>query len=200
MNNLEIKEEQGTWLWNSVCICGRHYCWSQISGSCLPWGMWETCTSLPPWWWVLAMWHVLANDIWVEGLGEAFDYMNSLLALLQRWSCKHVYHEIKARCNTKYTYGVQVLCKVTKETAVDLPDQKFNFCWGQPSGARAKFILSASAAWGLSVRVPGTDLRTANQAVLWQASHMQNRGRWTWKLAEDWWQMLAQGYTSSKKK
>ena len=55
-----------------------------------------------------------------------------------------------------------------------------------PSGAAVKSTSSALAAQGLPVQIPGVDLHTAYQAVLWQASHVEkNGGRWA--------QMLAQG-------
>ena len=38
----------------------------------------------------------------------------------------------------------------------------------------------------------GVDLCTAYQAMLWQAYHIESRGRWA--------RMLAQGHSSSKKK
>lgn len=96
-SNLEIKEEQGIWLWNSVCLYGRHYYRSPISGSCLRWSARENRTSLPLWWWVSAIGHVLANEIWAEELGGTFNYLNSLLSLpLQRWSQKYVYYRIRA--------------------------------------------------------------------------------------------------------
>ena len=43
---------------------------------------------------------------------------------------------------------------------------------GQPGGAGVKFAHSASAARGSLVRIPGVDLCTACQAMLWQASHI----------------------------
>ena len=73
---------------------------------------------------------------------------------------------------------------------------------GQPSGAAVEFMHSTSAAWGLLLWILGVDLCTACQAMLWQASHIENRGRWAQMLAqglfpqqkeEDWQRMLAQG-------
>ena len=65
-----------------------------------------------------------------------------------------------------------------------------------------EFPCSASAACGLPVEIPGMDLCTAYQAMLWQASHIQNGGRRSQMLLaqgqsssakeEDWQQMLAQ--------
>ena len=55
-----------------------------------------------------------------------------------------------------------------------------------------KSACSASAAWGSPIRIPGADLRTTWQAMLWQASHIQSRGRWAWTLA--------QGQSSSEKR
>ena len=43
---------------------------------------------------------------------------------------------------------------------------------GLPGGAVVKFAHSALAAWGLPVRILDVDLRTACQAMLWQASHI----------------------------
>ena len=43
---------------------------------------------------------------------------------------------------------------------------------GQPSGVAVKFAPSASEAQGLPVQIPGVDLLTACQAMLWQASHI----------------------------
>ena len=43
---------------------------------------------------------------------------------------------------------------------------------GQPGGVVVKFVSSALAAQGLLVWIPGVDLHTAHQAMLWQASHI----------------------------
>ena len=43
---------------------------------------------------------------------------------------------------------------------------------GRPSGTAFEFANSTSAARGLPVRIPGADLSTAYQAMLWQASHI----------------------------
>ena len=53
-------------------------------------------------------------------------------------------------------------------------------------------MCSTLTAQGSPVQIPGADLRTAYQAMLWQESHIQNRGRWA--------QMLAQGHSSSAKR
>ena len=42
---------------------------------------------------------------------------------------------------------------------------------GWPSGALVKFTYSASVARSLPVQIPGVDLHTARQAMLWQASY-----------------------------
>ena len=63
---------------------------------------------------------------------------------------------------------------------------------GQPGGTAVKFMCSASAACGLLVQIPSSDLPITYQAMLWEASHIQNRGRWL--------QMLAQGQSSSAKR
>ena len=48
-----------------------------------------------------------------------------------------------------------------------------------PGGIVVKFACSASAAWGLQVRVLGTNLHTStHQATLWQHP--------TYKIEEDW--------------
>ena len=47
-----------------------------------------------------------------------------------------------------------------------------------------KFAHSASVAPGLPVRVPGVDLHTAYQAMLWQVSHTENGGRWAETLIQ----------------
>ena len=57
-----------------------------------------------------------------------------------------------------------------------------------PGGTAVKFArFQGSLVWIL-----GAYLRTAYQAMLWQASHIDNRGRWAW--------MLAQGQSSSAKR
>ena len=43
---------------------------------------------------------------------------------------------------------------------------------GQPNGAAVKFMHSASVAQDSLVRILGMDLRTAYQAMLWQASQI----------------------------
>ena len=43
---------------------------------------------------------------------------------------------------------------------------------GRPGGTMVKFARHTLAAWGLLVWIPGTDLCTACQAMLWQASHI----------------------------
>ena len=43
---------------------------------------------------------------------------------------------------------------------------------GQPSGLEVMFACSASVAQGSLVQIPGADLCTAYQAMLWQASHI----------------------------
>ena len=56
------------------------------------------------------------------------------------------------------------------------------WCWGQfPSwsgGIVIKFMCSAVAAWGSWVRIPGMDLHSAHQAMLWR--------RPIYKIEEDW--------------
>ena len=42
---------------------------------------------------------------------------------------------------------------------------------GRPGGTAVKFACSALVARGSLVRVPGADLCTASQAMLWQASY-----------------------------
>ena len=43
---------------------------------------------------------------------------------------------------------------------------------GWPGGAEVKFSRSALAALGSPVQIPGTDLHTAWQAMLWQVCHI----------------------------
>ena len=45
------------------------------------------------------------------------------------------------------------------------------FFWSQPSGTVVKFACSASAALVSLVQIPGADLHTAHQAMLWRASY-----------------------------
>ena len=54
------------------------------------------------------------------------------------------------------------------------------------------FVCSAAVARALWVWIPGTDLHTTHQAMLWR--------RPTCKIEEDWQQMLAQGQSSSPNK
>ena len=63
---------------------------------------------------------------------------------------------------------------------------------GPAGGIEVKFSHSVLAAWGLKVWILGVDLHTAGQAML----------RWcpTYKIEEDWQQMLAQGQSFSGKK
>ena len=63
---------------------------------------------------------------------------------------------------------------------------------GQPGGVVVKFVCSTSAAQGSSISIPGTVLHTAHQAMLWWCP--------TYKIEEDWQQMLAQHQSSSPKK
>ena len=63
---------------------------------------------------------------------------------------------------------------------------------GWPNGIMVNSTCSASAARGTLVQILGVGLHAAHQAMLWQASYIQNRGR----LA----QKLAQGHSSTPKK
>ena len=47
---------------------------------------------------------------------------------------------------------------------------------GRSSGIVVKFACSTLVAQGSQVWIPGVDLHTAYQAMLWQVSHIQNRG------------------------
>ena len=71
------------------------------------------------------------------------------------------------------------------------PSKKKQFVRGQPSSAVVKFACSALVAWGLQVQILGANLHTAHQAMLW--CHP------TYKIEEDWQQLLAQGQSSSPK-
>ena len=73
---------------------------------------------------------------------------------------------------------------------------------GQPGRIVVKFPCSTSVAQSLLVRIPGVDVRTACQAMPWQASHIKQRKMgpdvssrpiFLSKKEEDWRQMLAQG-------
>ena len=50
--------------------------------------------------------------------------------------------------------------------------------WGLPGGVVVKFTHSASVAPGSQVQIPGVDLHTIHQAMLWQHP--------THKAEEDW--------------
>ena len=69
--------------------------------------------------------------------------------------------------------------------------QEWYLCSGQRGGIVVKFAHSASVTQGSRVRILGMDLDTAHQAMLWRCP--------TYKLEEDWKQMLAQGQSSSPK-
>ena len=43
---------------------------------------------------------------------------------------------------------------------------------GQPDGTVVKLARSALVAWSAPVQIPGVDLHTTFQAMLWQASHI----------------------------
>ena len=47
-----------------------------------------------------------------------------------------------------------------------------DICRGWPCGVVVKFACSALVAWGSQVWIPGADLRTTYQAMLWQMSHI----------------------------
>ena len=49
---------------------------------------------------------------------------------------------------------------------------------GWSSGEAVKFMSSALAAQGLQVRIPGADLHTAHQAMLWQHPRYKSGGEW----------------------
>ena len=44
--------------------------------------------------------------------------------------------------------------------------------WACPGGVVVKFVHSALAACGSQVQIPGANLGTAYQALLWQGSHI----------------------------
>ena len=62
-----------------------------------------------------------------------------------------------------------VLEQVTKRETRENPTyiKKIRYR-GWPSGVVVKFEHSALASWGSRVRIPGADLCTAHQAMLWQ--------------------------------
>ena len=55
---------------------------------------------------------------------------------------------------------------------------KNNILGDQPGGVVVKFKHSTSAAQGSQVRIPGVELHTAHQAILWRGP--------TYKTEEDW--------------
>ena len=55
--------------------------------------------------------------------------------------------------------------------------QKQRDTWDRLSGTGVKFTRSASKAWGLWIRIPGMDLHTTHQAMLWWCP--------TYKIEED---------------
>ena len=68
-----------------------------------------------------------------------------------------------------------------EKTLFCLPLQPYvyrvSFCitrifWGVPDSHLVKFACTALVAPGSLVRILGTDLCTAHQAMLWQASHI----------------------------
>ena len=63
---------------------------------------------------------------------------------------------------------------------------------GWHSGTVVKFACSALTAQGSVAQIPGVDLHATFQAMLQQASHIENRGRRPW--------ILAQGQPSSAKR
>ena len=63
------------------------------------------------------------------------------------------------------------------EARVGLPELK-RIMRGWPCGIVVRFVHSTSMAWGLQVQIPGTDLQTAHQVMLWQCP--------TDKTEEDW--------------
>ena len=79
---------------------------------------------------------------------------------------------------------------------------------GWPGGIVIKFVCFASAAQGLRVQIPGTDLHTTHQAMLWQ--NPTNKVEEDWhrcylsffpkQKQEGWQQILAQAQSSSPKK
>ena len=80
---------------------------------------------------------------------------------------------------------------------------------GQPSGVMVEFTCSAWAAQGLQVQIPGADLCTAHQAMLWwhptykieeDRHRCELRDNLPQQREEDWQQMLAQGQSSSPQK
>ena len=56
-----------------------------------------------------------------------------------------------------------------------LLQEKNTGLWGQPGVSVVKFACSSLVAPGLPVPIPGVDLSTACQAMLWQVSHITQR-------------------------
>ena len=84
-----------------------------------------------------------------------------------------------------------VKLKVTYLNLYIFSVQKRKFS-GQALGMLVKFARSASVAQGWCVWILGADLHTSHQAMLWQHP--------TYKIEEDWQQILAQGQSFSSKR
>ena len=73
--------------------------------------------------------------------------------------------------------GVSFVWKLVK-VQFEVECNKNTFTWGLLSGVVVKLMHSALTAQGSLVWIPGADLLTAHQAMLWQHP--------TYKIEEDW--------------
>ena len=99
-------------------------------------------------------------------------------------SSNHIYQsrsqqktQFQCRCSWYYnkgsTYGnVSKVKRIDNEYCGTQRLAKTGRSWGWPGGTVVKFARSALVAWGSPVWISGADLRTACQAMLWQASHI----------------------------
>ena len=106
--------------------------------------------------------------------------------------------------SAQYVMGQLVLSTCHDVCSLSLSFWYMCVCWsaiswqsksldrGQPGGVVVGFRCSTLAACGLWVWIPGANLHTAHQVMLWQHP--------TYKIEGDRQQMLAQGQSSSSKK
>ena len=72
-----------------------------------------------------------------------------------------------------------------------ITDLKVQHTWGQPHSLVVKFDTACFSSPGSRVQIPGADWHHLSATPWWQP---------TYKVEEDWQQMLAQGESSSAKK
>ena len=76
--------------------------------------------------------------------------------------------ETESLCTPTATQQTKQLVSQHKMTDIEFVGiKKYVSYRGWPGGTVVKFAHSASAAWGSSVRIPGADLSTTCQAMLW---------------------------------